>query len=1460
MKEYRNENKNRVTARALRWLLLALCLLALLGGVAMASEIVVTGGDGTCTDDSQHIWDSGETTTTPTCSIDGVKTYHCTICGAVGTENIGKDPNKHVNTVIQNQRDATCTAKGYSGNTFCNDCYTTIAYGSDIDELHHAYEYVPAVTATCKDPGMQEHYRCKSCGHFFSDNAGNGEQTTEDTWVTPVNPDNHDWIEDTAVAATCTTGGYTPYHCSRCEATKQENAQTALGHDMTPYAAVAATCTKAGNIAYWHCERCNTNFSDEQGTAVIADNDRIIPALGHNMTATTAVAATCTTAGNSAYWYCGRCQKYFSDADGSTEIAENSWVITALGHNLTEHAAEAATCTEAGTKAYWSCDRCNKNFRDATCATEFADADRIIPATGHTPKDPVQENVVPATCTEAGSHDNVVYCDVCHNVVSSTHVVDDALGHDMTATEAEAATCTTAGNSAYWTCKRCGKYFSDKDGKTPIDKDSWVLPAAHTLTKYDAVAPTTAKDGNKLYWYCTVCKKCFSDEAATQETTLEAVTLPMLKIVSFEAVTTRNSTYKPTLEKAAALFPSPLNATVMSGEDKTTVQTVPVTLTWTCADYANGGDKDYTFTATLAAGSPQLAEGVAAPTAILHVAPATSGDYTYRLNDEGTATIIGWSGKDTELIVPAKLGEAAVTGIADGVFKDKTALTRLELPAGVKTIGENAFAGCTALTSLTLPDSLESLATTALTGDEALTSIVLRCNGNTTLNPTNTINHDDAVNGVPAPVVLPEPYAFTDLTVATNADATVNGRLTVACDFKLASGHAILVEAGTLTNNKTLTNLGTITITNGAFTNTGSVLSCAGTVTGSIGGSGTYKANGVHSYKDGKCEVCGVELPKLEIKYNGKAISKTYDKTRNVTLKASEFSIVDTHGLDVSISGISASYDKPDAGERTVNVTLKLSGNDAALYGNKVTTKVSATIEPKPLIITPTAGQKKTFGAADPSNYTGKVRGLLSGDKISGKLSRKDGENVGKYLIEQGTIDAGANYDVQVVEEYFTIEAKSINSSDVGLVPIGNQRYTGEEIKPAITLRYGTRTLVQDTDFKATFTDNVQPGMAKVTLTGMGNYTGSRETTFRILNISSGVDPSSGGGGYSGYSYGGFSDGEGESPDDYAEEDADLGKLLLNGSDYGVILYDANGQPCSFVQHEEPVVPENPDEPLDENAPQELVLTIIADPMTNPQTGETLLLDDGEREQYDELHLRLSTQLIQMLRGMGYVEIVYELENAELHIPLASLAAEIELEQEAEPEVISIIEGEETETGEYEGDIEELEMDLAPATLQIDAYDFCIEQSEVAVLSEREITLLNGYTPLMPTYRVHVRAVFTSDEEEAEAAPVELGPDGLPIETLEEAKRLPENGYPEGLVLNVLPLEALDDETALTDATALFISTVETTEDDDVVETNPVQLVEKDEQTYSKITLKADGLYAVGCPIPEDGELEQIDG
>ena len=101
--------------------------------------------------------------------------------------------------------------------------------------------------------------------------------------------------------------------------------------------------------------------------------------------------------------------------------------------------------------------------------------------------------------------------------------------HKLTKTDAKAASCTEAGNEAYWTCSGCGKYFSDENGTNEIEKDSWVLKTlGHDRTKTDAKEATCTEDGNNEYYTCSRCGGVFKDEAGTQATTVEAETLKKL--------------------------------------------------------------------------------------------------------------------------------------------------------------------------------------------------------------------------------------------------------------------------------------------------------------------------------------------------------------------------------------------------------------------------------------------------------------------------------------------------------------------------------------------------------------------------------------------------------------------------------------------------------------------------------------------------------------------------------------------------------------------------------------------------------------------------------------------------------------------------------------------------------------------------------------------------------------------
>ena len=134
----------------------------------------------------------------------------------------------------------------------------------------------------------------------------------------------------------------------------------------------AATCTEAGTSVRT-CTVCG------------AEETLTVPALGHNLTAVAAKTATCTEAGHSAYWSCSRCGKFFSDAAGKTEIAKDSWVIAALGHDEATRAAVAATCYASGHEADTYCKRCGL----------VINAGANIPATG-------KHTYVNGVCTVCG--------------------------------------------------------------------------------------------------------------------------------------------------------------------------------------------------------------------------------------------------------------------------------------------------------------------------------------------------------------------------------------------------------------------------------------------------------------------------------------------------------------------------------------------------------------------------------------------------------------------------------------------------------------------------------------------------------------------------------------------------------------------------------------------------------------------------------------------------------------------------------------------------------------------------------------------------------------------------------------------------------------------------------------------------------------------------------------------------
>ena len=386
---------------------------------------------------------------------------------------------QHTETEVKNAQPATCTADGYTGDTYCKSCGIKVSSGQVIPATGHDMTKTAAKAATCTETGNSEYYTCSACGKYFSDAEGKNE-IAKDSWV--IAATGHSMTKTDAKAPTCTEAGNSEYYtCSTCgkyfsdakgenEIAKDSWVIAATGHDMTKTAAKAATCTEAGNSEYYTCSGCGKYFSDAEGKNAIEKDSWVIEAIGHKLTKTEAKAATCTEAGNSEYYTCGTCGKYFSDAEGKNAIEKDSWIIEANDHNMTKTAAKAATCTEAGNSEYYTCSACGKYFRDAEGKNAIEKDSWVIAATGH----------------------------------------------NMTKTAAKAATCTEAGNSEYYTCGTCGKYFSDAEGENEIAKDSWIIEATgHKLTKTEAKAATCTETGLTEGVHCSRCNTVLKAQTST---------------------------------------------------------------------------------------------------------------------------------------------------------------------------------------------------------------------------------------------------------------------------------------------------------------------------------------------------------------------------------------------------------------------------------------------------------------------------------------------------------------------------------------------------------------------------------------------------------------------------------------------------------------------------------------------------------------------------------------------------------------------------------------------------------------------------------------------------------------------------------------------------------------------------------------------------------------------------------
>ncbi len=80
----------------------------------------------------------------------------------------------------------------------------------------------------------------------------------------------------------------------------------------------------------------------------------------------------------------------------------------------------------------------------------------------------------------------------------------------------------------------------------------------------------------------------------------------------------------------------------------------------------------------------------------------------------------------------------------------------------------------------------------------------------------------------------------------------------------------------------------------------------------------------------------------------------------------------------------------------------------------------------------------------------------------------------------------------------FTYEIKAVDVSNLKVGKITAQTYKGVPIMPSPVVKYGNKKLVRGVDYEVAYSNNNEKGKATITITGIGNFTGTRDIEFII--------------------------------------------------------------------------------------------------------------------------------------------------------------------------------------------------------------------------------------------------------------------------------------------------------------------------------------------------------------------------
>ena len=317
-----------------------------------------------------------------------------------------------------------------------DEVYCTICGTLDPDHVHTALEKIEKVEATCTADGKEAYYTCETCGKYFEDEAGKVEIENLDGYGN-ISATDHE-----AGTAWKSDGINHWKECTKCGEKLNE----------APHSGGEATCTAPAV-----CTECGQPYGS-------VNPDNHTGEIVWTKTATTHSSAySCchvpVVTEEAHEWENGVCSEcgYACQHDGGTATCSQLAVCDICGSQYGEldpdnHKAVSEWTQDNG-KHYHKCAYgCDTHLDEADCSGGEV------------------------TCTEKA------VCEVCGREYGEINASNHT---NLVKTEARPATHMTVGNTEYWYCDGCGKYFSDAAGTKEIALADTVIEkiSEHTADK-----------------------------------------------------------------------------------------------------------------------------------------------------------------------------------------------------------------------------------------------------------------------------------------------------------------------------------------------------------------------------------------------------------------------------------------------------------------------------------------------------------------------------------------------------------------------------------------------------------------------------------------------------------------------------------------------------------------------------------------------------------------------------------------------------------------------------------------------------------------------------------------------------------------------------------------------------------------------------------------------------------------